>query len=86
MLCRDFFDVRDIFDIFFGPSVARVEKYVENVENVENVETKHEKNEASQPNFVCKQNPNQRYIGYFVYLSVIFCTANGFKILLANST
>ena len=25
-------ECRDIFDVFFGPSVARVEKFVENVE------------------------------------------------------
>ena len=34
VLCQDFFDIRDIFNIFFGPSIARVKKCVENVEKL----------------------------------------------------
>ena len=41
-LNRDEF--RDIFDVFFGPSIARVEKYIENVEKFIECQKKKKKN------------------------------------------
>ena len=70
--CTQSWPMWDIFDTVFGLSVARVENCVKNVEIVERIERKHEKNEVGQGNFFCILKLNQRYIGYFVYLTMIF--------------
>ena len=46
-----FFDIWDIFNIIFGPSIARVENNVENVENVEKMSRQtREKSKKIDPN------------------------------------
>ena len=62
-----FFDIRDILNII------KFEKYVENVENVKKIRDKAHEKLSFPTNFFlcCKLRVNQRYIGYFVYLTVL---------------